>query len=184
MITIDQLNIVNYCHNNCEPLKNIMRLPKEEAFALAAKLAEENKGRTAFWRFADFAVYYPERLATDRLLYERFVALGGEPREEHPLSFVLQGSEYLDNWFDKGVVTKVALSKIASGHISFTLGDSMSTLKRNGDIQMLTKEELVQKVQEYPGSLEEFMEEIREKHGYIEVQLWSDEYCMLGAQHE
>ena len=39
MITIDQLTIVNYCHNNCEPLKNIMRLPKEEAFALAAKLA-------------------------------------------------------------------------------------------------------------------------------------------------
>lgn len=184
MITIDQLTIVNYCHNSCEPLKNIMRLPKEEAFALAAKLAEENKGRTAFWRFADFAVYYPERLATDRLLFERFVALGGEPREEHPLSFVLQGSEYLDNWFDKGVVTKLALSKIASGHTSFTLGDSMSTLKRNGDIEMLTKEELVQKVQEYPGSLEEFMEEIREKHGYIEVQLWSDEYCMLGAQHE
>ena len=176
MITADQLTIVNYCHNNCEPLKNIMRLPKEEAFALAAKLANENKGHTAFWRFADFAVYYSERLATDRLLYERFVALGGEPREEHPLSFVLQGSEYLDDWFDKGVVTKVLLSKIASKHISFTLGDSMSTLKRNGEIQMLTKEELVQKVQEYQGSLEKIMEEIREKHGYIEVQLWSDEY--------
>ena len=176
MIADDQLYIINYCHNNCEPLKNIMRLPKEEAFVLAAKLAEENKGRTAFWRFADFAVYYPERLSTDRLLYERFVALGGEPREEHPLSFVLQGSEYLDNWFDNGVVTKVALSKIESKHISFTLGDSMSTLKRNGNIQMLSKEELLEKLKEYPGNLEVFMEEIREKHGYIEVQLWSDEY--------
>lgn len=184
MITIDQLTIVNYCHNNCEPLKNIMRLPKDEAFALAEKLAKENKGSTAFWRFADFAVYYPERLAIDKLLYERFVAMGGNPLEKHPLSFVLQGSEYLNTWFDNGIVTKIPLSKIASEHISFTLGDSMSTLKRNGDIEMLTKEELVRKTQEYHGSLEECMEEIREKHGYIEVQLWSDGYCMLGVQHE
>lgn len=176
---VEQLYIINYCHSNCEPLKNIMRLPKEEAFALAAKLAEENKGRTAFWRFADFAVYYPERLATDKLLYERFSALGGKLREEHPLSFVLQGSEYLDNWFDNGIVTKIPLAKIASEHISFTLGDSMSTLKRNGDIRMLSKEELLQKVQEFSGTLEEFLEEIREKHGYIEVQLWSDEYCTM-----
>ena len=43
---------------------------------------------------------------------------------------------------------------------------------------MLSKEELLQKVQDYPGSIEEFMEEVREKHGYIEVQLWSDEYIM------
>lgn len=184
MITEEQLYIVNYCHSNCDPLKNIMRLSKDEAFALAAKLAEENKGRTAFWRFADFAVYYPERLATDKLLYERFVALGGKPREEHPLSFVLQGSEYLDAWFDNGVVTKVPLNKIASEHISFTLGDSMSTLKRNGGIEMLSKEELLQKVQEYPGTVEEFMNEIQKQHGYIEVQLWSDEYCSLGAKHE
>ena len=184
MITVNQLYIVNYCHNNCEPLKNIMRLPKEEAFALATKLAEENKGRTAFWRFADFAVYYPERLATDNLLYERFVALGGKPLEAHPLSFVLQGSEYLDAWFDNGIVTKMPLSKIASEHISFTLGDSMSSLKRNGDIQMLSKEELVKMVLAYPGTLEEFLLEIGEKHGYIEVQLWSDEYCRLGAEHE
>ncbi len=184
MITQDQLYIVNYCHNNCEPLKNIMRLTKKEAFALAGKLAEENKGHTAFWRFADFAVYYPERLATDKLLYDRFVEMGGEPLEEHPLSFVLQGSEYLDEWFDNGIVTKIPLSKIESEHISFTLGDSMSTLKRNGDIQMLSKEELLQKVQEYPGTLEEFKEEIREKYGYVEVQLWSDEYCILGVAHE
>ena len=94
MINEEQLYIVNYCHNNCTPLKNIMRLPKEAAFELAAELAEKNKGSTAFWRFADFSVYYPERLATDKILYERFVALGGRPNNEHPLSFVLQGSEY------------------------------------------------------------------------------------------
>ena len=31
MINVDELYIVNYCHPNCVPLKNIVRLPKEEA---------------------------------------------------------------------------------------------------------------------------------------------------------
>ena len=126
MISEEQLYIVNYSHKNCTPLKNIMRLPKDEAFALATQLAEENKGSMAFWRFADFAVYYPERLTTDQLLYDQFINLGGKPCVEHPLSFVLQGSDYLDDWFDNGTVTKVLLSKIPSEVISFTLGDSSS----------------------------------------------------------
>lgn len=89
-MTIDDLHIVNYCHLNCTPLQNIMRLPKNEAFALAQKLAAQNKETTAFYRFADFENYYPRRLKTDALLYARFVELGGKPLEQHPLSFVLQ----------------------------------------------------------------------------------------------
>ena len=180
MITEEQMYIVNYCHNNCTPMKNIMRLPKEAAFELAAELARNNQGSTAFWRFADFAVYYPERLATDKLLYERFVEMGGKPNNEHPLSFVLQGSEYLNQWFDNGIVTKLPLSKIPSESISFTLGDSMATLKRNGTIAMLSKTDLLEKISTYKGTLEEFMEEVQEQHGYIEVQLWDDECCNMG----
>lgn len=33
MINIEELFIVNYCHPSCRPLENIMRLPREEAFA-------------------------------------------------------------------------------------------------------------------------------------------------------
>ena len=56
-MTIDDLQIVNYCHRSCTPLLNIMRLPKDEAFALAYKMAEQNKDTTAFYRFADFENY-------------------------------------------------------------------------------------------------------------------------------
>ena len=75
MIT-DDLYIVNYCHPNCVPLKNIMRLPKEETFALAYEMAQQNKDTTAFYRFTDFENYYPERLKTDELLYSQFVKMG------------------------------------------------------------------------------------------------------------
>ena len=40
MIDINTLSLVNYCHPDCEPLKNIMRLPKEEAFAMAKAFAD------------------------------------------------------------------------------------------------------------------------------------------------
>lgn len=174
-MTINDLCIVNYCHSNCTPLRNIMRLPKDEAFALAYKMAEQNKNTTAFYRFADFENYYPRRLQTDKLLYTRFIELGGRPLQEHPLSFVLQGSDYLNGWFDNGIVTTIPLNRVSSKHISFTYGDSMATLERQSDFTMLTKDMLLKAISEYDGTLEEYLSWIAERYHYIEVQLWNDE---------
>ncbi|MGI6561958.1 MAG: hypothetical protein ACOX3Q_05275 [Clostridia bacterium] len=179
MINIDDLYIVNYCHPNCVPLRNIMRLPKDEAYALAHEMAEKNKETTAFYRFADFENYYPLRLKTDKILYDTFISLGGKPQTEHPLSFVLQGSEYLDHWFDCGSVTRIPLKSIPSEFISFTYGDSVSTLKRTGKIHMITKEMLAEDLKGYEGTIDDYMKEIKEKCHYIEVQLWNDDYAVL-----
>ena len=174
-MNVNDLHIVNYCHSSCTPLLNIMRLPKYEAFALAHEMAERNKDTTAFYRFADFENYYPERLKTDKHLYERFIELGGKPVEEHPLSFVLQGSDFLDGWFDRGIVTTIPLSRINADHISFTYGDSMSTLKMNGGFTMLTKDMLFKTISDYDGTLEDFLKYISDKYHYIEVQVWDDD---------
>lgn len=173
-MNVDNLFIVNYCHRNCIPLQNIMRLPKEQAFALAYKMADQNKETTAFYRFADFENYYYERLNTDKLLYESFKSLGGKPVVKHPLSFVLQGSVFLNNWFDEGIITKIPLSMIPAEHISFTYGDSMSTLRKCGGLTMLTKEMLMQVISEHNGTLEEFIDEINSRYHYMEVQIWDD----------
>lgn len=176
VINIDELFIVNYCHPNCLPLQNIVRLPKEEAFSLAKEMSVKNIGGTAFWRFADFENYYQLRMKQDKCLYSAFVSLGGKPKEEHPLSFVLQGSEYLNQWFDNGFVTKVSLQGISSEHISFTYGDSGATLERTGEIVVVTKEILLDSIRDFQGTIDEYMDEIVKKHHYIEVQLWTDEY--------
>ena len=78
------LYIVNYCHRNCVPLKNIMRLPKEEAFKLAYEMAQRNKNTTAFYRFADFENYYSERLKTDKLLYSQICQNGWKSNRKTP----------------------------------------------------------------------------------------------------
>ena len=37
---IQDLMLVNYCHPDCVPMLNIMRLPEEEAYAKARELAD------------------------------------------------------------------------------------------------------------------------------------------------
>lgn len=182
-MTVDDLRIVNYCHRSCAPLQNIMRLPKEEAFALAYRMAAQNKETTAFYRFADFENYYPERLKTDALLYTRFIELGGKPMERHPLSFVLQGSGFLDDWFSRGIATAFPLKRIPSDSISFTYGDSMTVLKKHGTFTILTKAMLYQEISDYNGTLEAFLQDVAQRYRYIEVQLWNDE-CLKDCSKE
>lgn len=178
---IDDLHIVNYCHPSCTPLLNIMRLPKDEAFALAFKMAEHNRDTTAFYRFADFENYYTRRLQTDKLLRARFVELDGKPLQWHPLSFVLQGSDYLNDWFGNGIVTKIPLNRIPPEHISFTYGDSMASLEKHSGFTMLTKDMLLKVMSDYNGTLEDFMNNIEKQYHYIEVQVWDDECVILNT---
>lgn len=94
--------------------------------------------------------------------------------KEHPLSFVLQGSEYLDNWFDKGIVIRLPMEQIPAERISFTYGNSMAVLKKQGSFNMLTKEMLIQTMADYDGTLEEFIQEVNREYHYMEVQVWQD----------
>ena len=167
------LTLVNYCHPGCIPMLNIMRLPKNEAFTLAYEMAKEHPETTAFYRFADFENYYVLRLTQDEYLYKRFREIGGEPEEEHPLSFVVEGSDYLKEWFGNGPETRLALSDIEAKHISFTVGDSGAEFQRNGSVDLLTLDEFRGMVEEC-GDFQTFLASTG-KH-YVEVQLWADRY--------
>jgi len=192
MITAEDLIIVHYYHPNCVPFMNICRLSKGEAFSLAHKMAADNPETESFYRFADapqgFASYYPRRMITDEYLYNQFASLGGKPRQKHPLSFVLGGSEWLHkHYFSSGHTHRIGLSTIPSEHISFTLGDSMRLLVKDGvrvdeiqhgQVTMYTKEMLLRAINEY-GTLDDYMEYVTDKYKYIEAQLWNDEYCVV-----
>jgi len=196
MISIGDLDIVHYCHPSCKPFQNICRLPKEEAFALAHKMAAEIAGANpeaySHYRFADtpqgFESYYLRRIMTDEYLYDKFISLGGKPKEKHPLSFVLQGSEWLHQWFGNGLVVRIRLGTIPSEYISFTLGDSMAVLRRDGEmvdeiqhgkLKMYTKELMLSAINTYDGTMDDYMNHITDKYKYIEVQLWNDDYCVV-----
>ena len=154
--------------------KNIMRLSKEEAFKLAKDFANIHPNTTAFYRFTDFENYYKLREAQDKYLYDVFVSLGGKPETKHPLSFVLEGSRYLSEWFGNGIETRIPVCGIDEKHISFTLGDSGAEYGKNGSGKLLTVRDLEELLSEQNGGFNDFLKAIG-KH-YFEAQLWSDEY--------
>jgi hypothetical protein len=179
MIDPETLYLTYYCHANCAPLQNIMRLPKEEAYVLARQMAESNPETTAFYRFSDFENYYPRRMKADRLLYAAFTALGGKPENEHPLSFVLQDSDYLYQWFDRGAVIRLPLRNVPAESISFTYGDSTAAIEKNESIAVMSKEMLLRSIREYDGTWDAYMQQIVKNHRYIEAQLWNDSCCFV-----
>ena len=174
MKKFEELLLVNYCYPDCVPLRNIMRLSKKEAFALASGFAESHPGTTAFYRFADFENYYSLRKKQDEYLYSSFIELGGLPEEKHPLSFVVEGSDYLRTWFGKGIESRLRLRDILSCHISFTIGDSGAEYEKSGNVKLLTMEDIKEQLLKYGNNFDAFMETTG-MH-YIEAQLWSDKY--------
>ena len=174
MKTFDELILVNYCYPDCIPLMNIMRLPQKEAFALASKFAEMHPNTTAFYRFADFKNYYSLRKKQDEYLYSRFIELGGMPEEAHPLSFAIEGSNYLQDWFGKGIESRLRLRDIMPCHISFTIGDSGAEYEKCGNVTLLTVEDIKVRLVKYGNDFEAFIKATG-KH-YVEVQLWTDKY--------
>lgn len=171
---MDTLWLEYYCHPDCQPLKNIMRLPRAEAFALAKQLADAHPETTAFYRFADFENYYPRRLETDRLLYSMFQKLGGIPQNEHPMSFVLGSSDYLHQWFGSGRILRLPLAAVPREQISFTVGDSMSSLAKNGQLEMLTLPMLEEAVGQHPGGGQGWLRDVLKDTYYVEAQVWGD----------
>ena len=173
---MQDIYLVNYCSPGCPPLYSITRLSKQKAFALAKELATENKG-ASFGRFADFENYYPRRIRTEKWLYDCFISLGGKPVTKHPLYFVLHGSDYLNEWFDKGKITKICLNNIDSKHISFTFGDSMAKMNKPERKDPFLKETLFELINKYNGDVSIFLDSIKEQYTYIEAQIWNDVYC-------
>lgn len=181
-----RLWLTYYCYPDCEPFRNIMRLPRREAFALAKRLWDAHPETTAFYRFGDFENYYPRRLKTDGLMYEKFCALGGKPRAAYPLSFVLGSSQYLHRWFGEGKVYLLPVDAVPPEIISFTMGDSMSTLQRQGDVTLLTLPMLQAEMALHPEGAAGYLQQMQARHHYVEAQLWGDvpagEYSLQEAE--
>ena len=171
----ENLLLVNYCHPDCVPLKNIMRLPKEEAFAMAKKWRRRIQKLRRFIVLLILKIIMICGCGKMNFCIRVLWSWGGEPEENHPLSFVIEGSDYLRDWFGNGTQTKLFLRDIDARHISFTLGDSGAMFQKNGFVELLTLGDLKNRLGEFEGNFDDFLK--ASGCHYVEVQLWSDKYC-------
>lgn len=179
-LTIDNLYITNYRETGGLPLRNIMRLPKEEAYLTAKKLSENSTARNN--RYGEyFKRYYQRRKNTEEWLYHQFIRNGGKPETEHPIYFVLCECKKLQKFYGNEEQIKIPLKDIASEHISFTPRDSMH-IKDMGITEgtVWNKNAFLNMILESGRSVSDFIISLPAMFGnpggYIEVQLWSDEY--------
>jgi len=179
-LTIDTLYITNYRETGGLPLRNIMCLPKEEAYQVAKKLSENSTARNN--RYGEyFERYYQKRQRTEEWLYHQFIKNGGKPETKHPIYFVLCECKSFEEFYGNGEQLQIPLKDIASHHISFTPRDSMH-IKDMGITEgtVWNKNDFLNMMLESGRSISDFIIGLPASYGYpggyIEVQLWSDEY--------
>ena len=173
---VGNLYITHYYFQGTDPWKNIMLLPKDEAFRVAKELADGYPDTTSFGRFADFDNYYPARKKADEYVRERFIKLGGKPILQHPYAFTLMECEYLRKWFSEGEKLVLTLDEIPDEQISFTIGDSCAQITNGMEPEVLTKEMLTKRIHDCGDSVESFFMQTLGKFAYVEVQLWYRPY--------
>ena len=169
---MDKLLITHYYYPCTDPWKNIMNLPEQEAFRVAAELAASHPDTTSFYRFADFRNYYPNRKRADEYVRNAFIRLGGKPGLLHPYSFVLGESEYLRKWFDCSDRIVLDLSDIPDEQVSFTPGDSCAMIIHGSEPAVLNKKMLLEGIEACGGSTDAFLKKTLGTNRYMEVQLW------------
>jgi len=179
MIDLNELYIRHYCPRDCTPFMNFCRVQKEEAFAIAYDMAAKHKNEKTFSRFHNFEQYYSFRIDVEKLLYSSFVLLGGKPKEQHPLYFVLHESKTLMDYQGDSMLYEIKLAEIPSDNISFTLDDSMVAYKCDGKFTMYTKETLQTHLESFDGTIDDYINELNRKYFCIEAQLWNDDYCAI-----
>lgn len=74
--------------------------------------------------------------------------------------------------FSYGKISRIHLSSIADDKISFTRGDSVASYQRTGTHLLLTKQMILDDIQAYNGSVEDYLAEQQAQYHYIEVQVW------------
>ena len=178
MIDINDLYILHYCPVNCTPFMNFCRVPKETAFVLAREIAAKNQDEKTFSRFYNFEHYYSLRMDIEKLLYSTFESLGGNPREQHPIYFILHESKTLVDYQCDSTPYKIKLADIPSDYISFTIDDSMVAYKRERKFTMYTKETLQAHLGRYEGTIDEYIRKLNEQYYCIEVQIWNDDILL------
>jgi len=164
--------LVNYRHSESAPLKSIMHLPRDEAFAVAAQLyaASQSGGHRRFG--PDFPNYYEYRIKVEAWLHEQFCALGGVPELTSPFYFVLERSAMYASVFGDTRAVRIPLDLLDPACVSFTYGDSMRRMETGDDTPMLTVETLKAEIVRY-GGIDAFLESVFQKYSCIEAQVWT-----------
>lgn len=168
--------ITHYCPNEKYLFKKITEYNQEDVKKVLVKLCKYDG--TAYERFRNFEMYYPQRVETERWLYSEAKSRGIIPETDSPWYFVLGESAIISAGFGAFAFTyQINLDNISNKHITFTLGDSMGVfLLGNTHRRVYNMEEIINMHLNNDLTDIEAFNYLQEKHKYVEAQLWTSQY--------
>ena len=111
--------LYHYYEKQQPPFRTITSLPFKEAKAVVS-VGREGQG----W-IDNFLNLRYER---DKILREKFIAIGGKPVRAAPVYFTLGANEGMKTWFNQPDRIKIKVSEFDLDTVSFTYGDSFAVL--------------------------------------------------------
>jgi len=117
--------LTHYYSIDTEPFQSLSALSDEEAIKIMEELCDDTPYGE---RFKNPIQYLKDRKETEQWVREGFIAKGGRPRDEFPISMVLGSSKWLVEAApdrEKHGEIRIPLSGLTEYDVSFTYPDSM-----------------------------------------------------------
>jgi hypothetical protein len=118
-----------YYDNRDVPFRTLSSLPDVDAVQIMNRLHAEYPDAILFDRFKDPAWYLQARRRTEQWVRSEFIASGGRPESDHPVSLVLGSSAWIANHAPGSPSShgeiQIPLSEFDPCDVSFTFPDSM-----------------------------------------------------------
>ena len=184
---IDTGHLYHYFEKSCGPFRSITAIPFEEAAAIQrAKKARDPRSVNP-----NIEWFLNRRYEMERLVRDRFVAIGGKPIRAAPIYCTLGSNEGMKTWFHDPAWVKIPVGEIDLNAVSFAYGDTFAVFNPALDTgeeywgQVYRYDEIVKLIDKY-GLPED--PEYDSRNGiypkgkpinhylkYIEAHVWSDE---------
>jgi len=117
--------LTRYYSIDKEPFQSLSALPDEEAIRIMEELCDDTLYGE---RFKNPVQYLKDRKDTEQWTRDGFIAKGGNPKDEFPITAVLGSSEWLAEFSpdpEKHAEVRIPLSLLTEDDVSFTYPDSM-----------------------------------------------------------
>lgn len=147
----DTQHLYHYYDKSKPPLRAITSLARDKAFDI---LTKDSDMSPSFWNY-----WLDKRLADEKSIRDKFLAIGGKPQNPYPIYFTLGANEGMKTWFDNLAWIKIPVCELDPCTVSFTYGDSFAVFKP----ELNTGEAYWDKVFFYDGILK-----MIEQYGYPE----------------
>jgi hypothetical protein len=122
-------HLTYYYDNTQVPFRSLSALPDADAVHIMETLYAESPDSIVFDRFKDPAGYLQARRRTEQWVRSEFVASGGRPEADQPVSLVLGSSAWIADHAPGPPAThgeiRIPLSEFEPDQVSFTFPDSM-----------------------------------------------------------